>query len=65
VPRGKTVCSCWNVSESAIGEFVANAAGVADQLAALQATLKCGTQCGSCLPELKRLVASASAKAAA
>jgi assimilatory nitrate reductase catalytic subunit len=25
----------------------------------LQATLKCGTNCGSCLPELRRLVAAA------
>jgi assimilatory nitrate reductase catalytic subunit len=27
------------------------------QLADIQARLKCGTQCGSCLPELRRLAA--------
>ncbi|HEX2830803.1 MAG TPA: molybdopterin-dependent oxidoreductase [Burkholderiales bacterium] len=63
VSRGKTVCSCLNVSEAAICEFVAGAAGDADPLAALQSTLKCGTQCGSCLPEVKRLIASAKAAA--
>jgi len=26
-------------------------------LATLQANLKCGTECGSCVPELKRLIA--------
>ena len=27
-------------------------------LKGLQATLKCGTDCGSCLPELRRIVAA-------
>jgi assimilatory nitrate reductase catalytic subunit len=26
------------------------------RLASLQGTLKCGTQCGSCLPELRRMI---------
>jgi assimilatory nitrate reductase catalytic subunit len=26
------------------------------QLAAVQAALKCGTNCGSCVPELRRLI---------
>ena len=35
---------------------LASAAGSPpERLAALQAGLKCGTQCGSCLPELRRL----------
>ncbi len=29
---------------------------VAQRLAALQGGLKCGTNCGSCIPELRRLV---------
>jgi assimilatory nitrate reductase catalytic subunit len=37
-------------------EIVAAIAYGAD-LPALQATLKCGTECGSCVPELKRLIA--------
>jgi len=28
-----------------------------DALAALQARLKCGTECGSCIPELRGLIA--------
>ena len=60
--RSKTVCSCWGVAESAICDFVASSTH-ANVLNALQSTLKCGTQCGSCLPELKRLVASGKAAA--
>ena len=63
-PRGKTVCSCWNVSETDICGFLANtAASERDALGALQGTLKCGTQCGSCVPELRRLVAASKAAA--
>jgi assimilatory nitrate reductase catalytic subunit len=63
LPRGKTVCSCWNVSERAICDFVASAPADGNVLAALQGALKCGTECGSCVPELKRLVATAKAAA--
>jgi assimilatory nitrate reductase catalytic subunit len=59
--RGRIVCNCWNVSQSEIGEFVAalpDVDGVCDTpaLDALQAALKCGTECGSCLPEIRRMV---------
>lgn len=50
--RGKIVCSCLDVSENEIIE--AYQAGA--DLPTLQAKLKCGTNCGSCVPELKRLV---------
>jgi assimilatory nitrate reductase catalytic subunit len=52
--RGRVVCNCLNVAEP---DIVAAIAAGAD-LAALQANLKCGTECGSCVPELKRLIAS-------
>jgi assimilatory nitrate reductase catalytic subunit len=52
--RGHIVCNCFNVAEP---DIVAAIAAGAD-LAALQATLKCGTECGSCTPELRRLIAS-------
>src|SRR5512139_1290227 len=52
--RGRVVCNCLNVAEP---DIVAAVAAGAD-LAALQASLKCGTECGSCVPELKRLLAS-------
>ena len=55
--RGKVVCNCFNVSESEVVEFCAAASGDASgKLAALQVAKKCGTNCGSCLPELRTLV---------
>jgi assimilatory nitrate reductase catalytic subunit len=55
--RGKTVCNCFNVTDSAIESTLANCTGfAADRLETLQATLQCGTHCGSCLPQLQRMV---------
>ncbi|OZA30700.1 MAG: nitrate reductase [Hydrogenophilales bacterium 17-61-9] len=51
--RGRIVCNCRNVAEP---DIVAAIAGGAD-LAGLQGTLECGTECGSCVPELKRMIA--------
>ena len=49
---GKTLCSCRNVSEAAVIQ------GIADglKLPELQEQLGCGSQCGSCVPEIKRLL---------
>jgi len=65
-PRGAQVCSCFNVTEPAINTALAGCHGTPEQrLASLQQQLKCGTNCGSCLPALKRLVqASAPASTA-
>ncbi|WP_424195948.1 molybdopterin-dependent oxidoreductase [Ampullimonas aquatilis] len=55
--RGKIVCTCFNVAETEINEVLATCTGSAEvRLAGLQGKLKCGTNCGSCVPELKRLV---------
>jgi len=55
--KGRQVCTCFNVSEDAILDRLAGCEGSDEQrLAALQAGLQCGTNCGSCVPELKRLV---------
>jgi len=56
--RGKIVCTCLNVADTEINTALENAAG-ADQtteeiLARLQSRLKCGTNCGSCVPEIKK-----------
>lgn len=51
--RGRIICNCLNVSEQEILHEVKNGLNVA----AIQAKLKCGTQCGSCLPALKRMAA--------
>ena len=52
--RGRVVCNCFNVGESEITQEIAAGAN----LARLQETLRCGTSCGSCMPELKRMIAS-------
>ncbi|WP_245748980.1 nitrate reductase [Oceanisphaera psychrotolerans] len=53
--NGRLVCSCWSVTEERIREAIAD--GV-EQLDELQQQLKCGTRCGSCVPELKQLMAA-------
>ena len=59
--RGRIVCNCFNVAEAEIAQLLA-ARGLIDEgspdamLAALQAKLKCGTNCGSCMPELKQII---------
>ena len=50
--RGKIVCNCLDVSENEIIDTCQMGA----DLPTLQAKLKCGTSCGSCKPELVRLV---------
>ncbi len=63
--RGRVVCNCLNVGEGEIASALASFEGRGDgdsdgddatRLAALQRQLRCGTECGSCLPELKRMV---------
>ena len=55
VEPGRIICSCFSVGENAIREAIA---GGCDSAAALGATLRCGTNCGSCVPELKTLIGS-------
>lgn len=50
--RGKIVCNCLDISQN---EIIDNIELGAD-LITLQNKLKCGTECGSCVPELKKLV---------
>ncbi len=57
VQRGRIICNCLDVSEQEILSEFSNGL----DLSAIQAKLKCGTECGSCLPELKRLGAQPAA----
>ena len=52
---GAIVCSCFQVGERAIQKAIA--AG-ADSAAALGEKLLCGTNCGSCIPELTAMIKS-------
>ena len=59
--RGTVVCNCCDVATTEIAEFLSalpagGDIGEAKMLSALQAELKCGTECGSCLPEVRRMV---------
>ena len=57
--RGRIVCHCVDVAERQIADAFATTPGPAEAaLASVQSQLRCGTQCGSCLPELKRMVRS-------
>jgi assimilatory nitrate reductase catalytic subunit len=52
---GKTVCTCFGVTDKQIQSYFAeNPDG---SLTSLQSKLKCGTNCGSCLTELKEFTA--------
>jgi assimilatory nitrate reductase catalytic subunit len=60
IARGKIICNCFDVSEQSITQCLQQTAtsDSEDLLAVLQTKLDCGTNCGSCLPELKNMVAS-------
>jgi len=63
-PRGAQVCSCFDVSQPQIAACLARSTGSeSERLAQLQAELKCGTNCGSCLPALRTMVRSTLAAA--
>ncbi|WP_295479156.1 nitrate reductase [uncultured Pseudomonas sp.] len=50
--RDRILCNCKNVSQSAIEAAI----GRGLDLAELKNQLGCGSQCGSCVPEIKRLI---------
>jgi assimilatory nitrate reductase catalytic subunit len=52
--KGRVICNCLGVFEADIDHAIATGAS----LEQLQLTLKCGTECGSCVPELKRKLAT-------
>jgi assimilatory nitrate reductase catalytic subunit len=57
VSQGKAVCACFNVTDVAITSHLAQCHGSPTaRLAGLQGALKCGTNCGSCIPQLQRMV---------
>lgn len=66
--RGRIVCNCFNISETEISDVLEKQArGGAEPkttLASLQEKLKCGTRCGSCVPELKKIILLKSGMAA-
>jgi len=59
---GPIVCACFGVGRTTICNAIAAGAGT---VAEIGAQLKAGTNCGSCIPELKRLIAQVDAVAPA
>jgi assimilatory nitrate reductase catalytic subunit len=58
--QGKVVCQCFGVTETKIHEALSNIKGTPQEtLRALQSSLACGTNCGSCVPELKNMIGEA------
>ena len=59
--QGRQVCACFNVTEPSILDTLKacpnqSAQSADQQLTHLQGTLKCGTNCGSCVPELRKII---------
>jgi len=50
---GRIICSCFRVSEERIVDAIGKGARSTD---ALGKALRCGTNCGSCIPELEQLL---------
>ena len=54
---GQTICTCLGVTDVAIKNWLKNHPGEENsQLDGLKTNLKCGTECGSCVPQLKRMI---------
>lgn len=54
-PRERIVCSCMQISETRIQAAIARGASIQE----LKASLGCGTVCGSCVTELRRMCETA------
>ena len=56
VDEGPTVCACFGIGRNRIAACIAAGAQTTQQIGA---ELRAGTNCGSCVPELKRLLSDA------
>ena len=54
--KGRLICTCLEVGECEIQRAITAGASSVEHMGE---TLRCGTQCGSCLPELRRLLHAA------
>ena len=52
---GRTVCACFSVGEKTIANAIREQG--LDSVEAVGACLKAGTGCGSCVPEIRRMLA--------
>ena len=61
--QGPIICACFAVGRNRIIEAVT--AGACHSVEAIGAALRAGTNCGSCIPELRRIIAGETARHAA
>jgi assimilatory nitrate reductase catalytic subunit len=61
--HGPIICACFAIGRNRIAQAVA--ADGCDTVDAIGAALRAGTNCGSCIPELRRIIASETARHAA
>jgi assimilatory nitrate reductase catalytic subunit len=60
-PKGKAICNCFNVSADTMKHCLSKMpAGTSPDQAmnSLQSETHCGTNCGSCKPEVKQIIAN-------
>jgi len=60
-PKGKAICNCFNVSADTMTQCLKKmSVGISpdDAMNSLQSATQCGTNCGSCKPEVKQIIAS-------
>ena len=55
IDTGRTVCACFNVGEQTIRQAIKEQG--LDSVEAIGQALKAGTGCGSCVPEIRRILA--------
>lgn len=59
VSEGPIVCACFGVGRNTIDAAIS---GGANTITDIGARLKAGTNCGSCIPEMKRMIAACSVR---
>jgi assimilatory nitrate reductase catalytic subunit len=60
IPSDSVVCQCHGVKQSQIEQhLISKSESKASPLDQLKQQLRCGTECGSCLPQLQRMILAA------
>jgi len=58
-PRSRAICNCFNVTEDTLKQCLSEMSVDSDPeqaMALLQTKTQCGTNCGSCKPEVKQII---------
>jgi assimilatory nitrate reductase catalytic subunit len=58
-PKGKVICNCFNVSADTMTQCLNEmlpGTSLDEAMNSLQSETQCGTNCGSCKPEVKQII---------